>query len=58
MIRRTRMKMDWSPRSRTSNPRSRSPAAVRRSLDYEECFAMGEPEKAQARGEGPSNGRD
>ena|SRR5208283_5036600 len=26
--------MDWSPRSRTSNPRSRSPAAIARPVDY------------------------
>ena len=26
--------MDWSPRSRTSNPRSRSPAVIPRHLDY------------------------
>ena len=48
------MKMDWSPRSRTSNPCSRSPAAVRRSLDYGECLAAAMGEEAQARRAGPS----
>jgi hypothetical protein len=46
------MKMDWSPRSRTSNPRSRSPVEVRRSLDYEECFAMGERREVSSEGRG------
>ena len=26
--------MDWSPRSRTSNPRSRSPAVIPQPVDY------------------------
>ena len=26
--------MDWSPRSRTSNPRSRSPGVIPRPVDY------------------------
>ncbi len=35
------MKMDWSPRSRTSNPHSTSPEATPRPLDYGKGFATG-----------------
>src|SRR5262249_38962545 len=47
-----RMKMDWSPRSRTSNPHSRSPAASPQALGLGECFATG------ARGVASSGGGD
>jgi hypothetical protein len=33
------MKKDWSPRSRTSNPQSRSPAALVRAVAYGKWFA-------------------
>ena len=33
--------MDWSPRSRTSNPRSRSPAVIPQPVDYGKRFAAG-----------------
>src|SRR5205823_7613547 len=45
------MKMDWSPRSRTSNPRSRSPATPRRALDHGKCFTTGE-RRAGSSGDG------
>jgi RHS repeat-associated protein len=35
------MRMDWSPRSRTSNPRSRSPAVGPPALDSGKCFTTG-----------------
>ena len=44
------MKMDWSPRSRTSNPRSRSPAVIPRVLDHGKCFTA-EERRAGSSGE-------
>ena len=47
-------KMDWSPRSRTTNRCSRSPASRGRALGYEKRFAPSSGVKAQAAGGWPS----
>jgi hypothetical protein len=43
--------VDWNPRSRTSNPGSRSRVAVAQALDYGKRFAMSQGQRCQAGGE-------